>query len=143
MYTLHVCLLQFNLRNYNGSFYAISNSRQYRKVSHVVCNHYVLHQRHGSVRLEHHSSYITDWAENIKRHQTYRTRINDTIYNKSSIEENFCSFHDFSLNHGSFPANLGLVDQQYKYTSMVQQMFYHEWPFSTQNVNFLPHRCFL
>ena len=32
---------------------------------------------------------------------------------------NFCSFHSFSLNCKSFPASHGLVNQQYKSTTML------------------------
>ena len=33
--------------------------------------------------------------------------------------KNFCGFHGFSLNCDSFPINYGLVDRQYKPTSML------------------------
>ena len=35
----------------------------------------------------------------------------------------FCTF---SLDHESFPANYGLVDQQYMSTELLQQKFYYE-----------------
>ena len=43
-----------------------------------------------------------------------------------SVAENFHGFYGFSLNHKSVPVNRGLVDHQYKSTTMLQQQFYHE-----------------
>ena len=39
----------------------------------------------------------------------------------------------FSLNHESFPTNYGLVNWQYKSTSMLPQKFYSKHSFSTLN----------
>ena len=38
----------------------------------------------------------------------------------------FCDFHGFSLDCKSFPVNYDLVDQQYKSTELLQQIFYRE-----------------
>ena len=44
-----------------------------------------------------------------------------TVYKKTSAGENLCGF---SLNRKCFPANRGLVDQQYKSVEILQQTFY-------------------
>ena len=37
-----------------------------------------------------------------------------------------CDFHGFSLHRESFSANYDLVDQQYKYTELLQRKFYRQ-----------------
>ena len=54
-------------------------------------------------------------------------------------------FQQFSLKRESFPANYGLVDQQYKSTEMLvmlQQTFYRKQLFSTQNMKAFPTDAF-
>ena len=48
----------------------------------------------------------------------------------------------FSLNCKCFPANHDLVNQQYKSTEMLQQKFYCEQLFSTENTKVFPCGCF-
>ena len=52
------------------------------------------------------------------------------------------NFHGFSLNCECLPVNHGFVDQQYKSTEMLQQKFYHEQLFSTQNAKVSPADVF-
>ena len=44
------------------------------------------------------------------------------MFKKYCIQENICgkNFCSFSLDNESFPANYGLVDQQYKSTELLQ-----------------------
>lgn len=49
---------------------------------------------------------------------------------------NFCGFHGFSNNRKSFPVNHGLIDQQVKSTTMLQQKLYCNSLFLLKMQNF-------
>ena len=54
---------------------------------------------------------------------SFNTAWSSTLYMKTYVVENFCGLCSFSLYCKPFPTNYDLVNQQYKYTELLQQSF--------------------